>query len=187
MQYALSVHVTIHLKIKYLNTEQTSDLGFLNLNLRSHHWYSGDTIWNSSASTDIVIQKNCNIMTQSFKALEWTKKIFMTGGVLRGYANNAHTFKTMQLTADLSMCQAISHWFGRSAVEIIIIKPKLTIKIIPHTINKVIIFKKKSSKNSSASTGQESKQRNLGMTSRLVLKKHQRKNREAQIWQSGLY
>lgn len=34
MQYAFSVQVTIWLKIKYLNTEQISDLGFLNLNLR---------------------------------------------------------------------------------------------------------------------------------------------------------
>lgn len=151
MQYAVSVHVTIQLKIKYLNTEQTSDLGFLNLNLRSHHWYrlhhSGDTIWNSSASTDIVIQKIAISWHKALRHLSEPKKYLWLGCVLRGYANNAHTFKTMQLTADLSMCQAISHWFGRSEVEMIIIKPKLTIKIIPHTINKVIIFKKKKQQN----------------------------------------
>lgn len=44
---------------------------------------------------------------------------------------------------------------------------------MPHTINKVIIFKKKSGKNGPASIREESKQKNLGMSSRLVLKKHQ--------------
>jgi len=61
VQYAPSVQVTIWLKIKCLNTEQTSDPGFLNFSWRSHHWYrlhySRDTIWNSSASTDIVSKK----------------------------------------------------------------------------------------------------------------------------------